>query len=110
VDPQQAQIRDTEECKQWAYQQTGFEPAKDAATGAVVGGAIGAIGAAAVGAAIGAIAGGGRGAAKGAAIGAVAGGVGGAAIGGTHNYSKSKEGYEAAFAACMQGRGYAVGR
>lgn len=108
VDPQQAQIRDTEECKQWAYQQTGFEGGADAAKGAVVGGAVGALGAAALGAAIGAIAGGGKAAGKGAAIGAVAGGLGGAAIGGTYNYSRSKDGYEQAFAACMKGRGYLV--
>lgn len=109
ADPQQ-QGRDTEECKAWAYQQTGFEGGTDAAKGAVVGGAIGALGAAAAGAAIGAISGGKKAAGKGAAIGAVAGGVGGAAIGGTYNYSKNKEGYEQAFAACMKGRGYAVGR
>ena len=109
TDPQQ-QARDTEDCKAWAYQQTGFEGGADAAKGAVAGGAIGAIGGAAAGAAIGAIAGGGKAAGKGAAVGAVAGGLGGAAIGGTYNYAKSKEGYEQAFAACMKGRGYVVGR
>ena len=59
VDPNQQQVRDTEECKQWAYQQTGFEPGKDAVTGAAVGGVLGALGGAAAGAAIGAIAKGG---------------------------------------------------
>jgi len=28
--------------------------------------------------------------------------------GGAYQYSKSKEGYERAYGACMQGRGYAV--
>jgi len=41
-------------------------------------------------------------------VGATVGGLGGAAGGGTYQYSKSKEGYDRAYAACMQGRGYAV--
>jgi len=32
--------------------------------------------------------------------------VGGAAYGGTHQYGKGKDGYDSAFAACMNGRGY----
>ena len=75
--------------------------------GAGIGAAIGALGGAAAGAAIGAIAGD---PGKGAAIGAVAGGVGGGVIGGTHQYAKSKEGYDKAYAACMSGRGYSVSR
>ena len=47
---------------------------------------------------------------RGAAIGAAAGGLGGAATGGGYKYTKSKEGYEKAFAACMTGRGYSVAR
>jgi len=43
-----------------------------------------------------------------AAIGAAAGGIGGAGVGGTYDYSKSKEGYDRAFSACMSGRGYTV--
>jgi hypothetical protein len=43
-----------------------------------------------------------------AAIGAAAGGIGGAGVGGNYNYSKSKEGYDRAFSACMSGRGYTV--
>jgi len=42
------------------------------------------------------------------AIGAAAGGIGGAGVGGTYNYTKSKEGYDRAFSACMSGRGYTV--
>jgi len=38
----------------------------------------------------------------------VIGGVGGAVGGGAYQYSKTKEGYERAYAACMQGRGYTV--
>jgi len=34
------------------------------------------------------------------------GGIGGAGIGGTYNYTKTKEGYDRAFSACMSGRGY----
>jgi hypothetical protein len=44
----------------------------------------------------------------GAAIGAAAGGIGGAGVGGTYNYSKSKDGYDRPFSACMSGRGYTV--
>jgi hypothetical protein len=39
---------------------------------------------------------------------AAAGGIGGAGVGGVYNYSKSREGYDRAFSACMSGRGYTV--
>lgn len=101
------QTRDSQECAVWSQQQTGYDPGTSTAAGAGIGAAIGALGGAAAGAAIGAIAGD---PGKGAAIGAVAGGVGGGAIGATHQYGKSKEGYEKAYAACMTGRGYSVSR
>ncbi len=99
------QSRDTTGCENWAQQQTGFDPATDAAKGAGVGAAIGALGGAAAGAAIGAASGN---AGKGAAIGAAAGGIGGAATGGGYSYTKSKDGYDRAFSACMTARGYIV--
>ena len=46
--------------------------------------------------------------AKGAGIGAATGAVGGAAVGGGYKYSKSKEGYEQAYATCMSHKGYQV--
>lgn len=99
--------RDVADCQAWAQQQTGYDPVADTATGAAIGtllgGAIGAGGGAAVGAATGA--GAGRGAATGAVIGGVAGGV----TGGAYKYSKSKDGYDRAYAACMTGRGYTTG-
>lgn len=103
--PEQQQ-RDANECQQWAKQQTGYDPATETAKGAGVGAVVGAIGGAAAGAAIGAATG--TGAGRGAAVGAVVGGVGGAAGGGAYQYSKTKDGYERAYAACMQGRGYTV--
>lgn len=99
------QARDTTDCQAWAKQQTGFDPVADSAKGAGVGALVGAVGGAATGAAIGAATG--R-AGTGAAIGAAAGGIGGAGVGGTYNYSKSKEGYDRAYSACMAGRGYTV--
>jgi len=99
------QTRDANECQTWAKQQTGYDPLTDTAKGAGIGAAIGALGGAAVGAAIGAATGN---AGKGAAVGAIAGGVGGAATGGGYQYTKTKEGYEKAYAACMTGRGYSV--
>ena len=99
------QTRDATECRAWAQQQSGFDPLTDSAKGAGVGALIGAVGGAATGAAIGAATGH---AGTGAAIGAAAGGIGGAGVGGVYNYSKSKEGYDRAFSACMSGRGYTV--
>jgi hypothetical protein len=101
------QNRDTAECQNWARQQTGFDPMTDTAKGAGVGAVVGALGGAAAGAAIGAATGS---PGKGAAIGAAAGGLGGAAAGGAYQYSKTKEGYDKAFAACMEARGYKVAR
>jgi hypothetical protein len=99
------QARDTSACQAWAKQQTGFDPLTDSAKGAGVGALVGAVGGAAAGAAIGAATGN---AGTGAAIGAAAGGIGGAGVGGTYNYSKSRDGYDRAFSACMSGRGYTV--
>jgi hypothetical protein len=104
----QQQSRDISECQAWAKQQTNYDPATDALKGAAVGtllgGALGAGGGAAIGAASGG--GAGRGAATGAVVGGLAAGVGG----GAYQYSKSKEGYDRAYGACMQGRGYSVAR
>ncbi len=49
-----------------------------------------------------------KGAGLGAAIGAPTGGIGAAAVGGGVAYTKSKEGYDRACAACMTARGYMV--
>ncbi|HEU4370792.1 MAG TPA: hypothetical protein VFV05_21430 [Methylomirabilota bacterium] len=99
--------RDTAHCEAWAKQQTGYDPVAETVTGAAVGtligGALGAGGGAAVGAASGGSVG------RGAATGAVVGGVVGGVAGGAYKYSKSKEGYERAYAACMSGRGYTTG-
>jgi hypothetical protein len=99
--------RDTAHCEAWAHQQTGYDPvtetAKGAAVGTLLGGALGAGGGAAVGAASGGSVG------RGAATGAVVGGVVGGVAGGAYQYSKSKEGYDRAYAACMSGRGYTTG-
>jgi len=100
------QTRDTNECQTWAKQQSGYDPTTETAKGAGVGAVIGAVGGAAVGAAVGAATG--TGAGRGAATGAVLGGVGGAVGGGAYQYSKTKEGYDRAYAACMEGRGYTV--
>lgn len=99
------QSRDQNECQTWAKQQTGFDPTMDTAKGAGLGALIGAVGGAAAGAAIGAAAGS---PGTGAAIGAAAGGLGGAGVGGTVGYTKNKDGYDRAYAACMQTRGYTV--
>ena len=110
VYPQKGQTADKQagdraDCQGWAKQQTGFDPLTDSAKGAGVGALVGALGGAAAGAAIGAATGH---AGTGAAIGAAAGGIGGAGVGGTYNYSKSKDGYDRAFAACMSSRAYVV--
>ena len=99
--------RDVADCQAWAQQQTGYDPvadtAKGAAIGTLLGGALGAGTGAAVGAATGNSVG------KSAATGAVIGGVAGGVTGGVYKYSKSKEGYDQAYAACMNGRGYTSG-
>jgi outer membrane lipoprotein SlyB len=97
------QARDSSECQMWAKQQSGWDPTTDTAKGVGIGAAVGALGGAALGAAVGAAAGS---PGTGAAIGAAAGGVGGATYGGTRQYGKGKEGYDSAYAACMNGRGY----
>ena len=97
--------RDQSECESWARQQTGYDPASDIAKGSALGGLIGALGGAAAGAAIGAATGS---PGTGAAIGAAAGGIGGIGIGGAVNFSKSRDGYEKAYAVCMQSKGYTV--
>jgi hypothetical protein len=102
--PEQS-ARDANDCAFWAKQQTGFDPAMDSAKGAGVGALVGAVGGAAAGAAIGAATGN---AGRGAAIGAAAGGIGGAATGGVYNYSRSKDGYDRAYASCMGAKGYSV--
>lgn len=99
--------RDDGECKGWAQRQTGFDPGADTAKGVGLGALIGAVGGAAAGAAIGAATGH---AGTGAAVGAAAGGLGGAAVGGGVGYTKSKEGYEKAYTACMTARGYEIAR
>jgi hypothetical protein len=99
------QSKDRTECESWAKQQTGFDPTVDTAKGAGIGALIGALGGAAAGAAIGAATGS---PGTGAAIGAAAGGIGGAGVGGGYGYTKSKEGFDRAYAACMEGRGYIV--
>jgi hypothetical protein len=99
--------RDSADCQYWASQESGYEPSQ-VAQNAGVGGIIGALGGAAAGAAIGAAVGGGSGAAQGAAIGAVAGGIGGAVTGGATTYARNEQGYNQAYAACMQARGYYV--
>ena len=99
------QSRDENECQAWAKQKTGFDPTTDTAKGAGLGALIGAVGGAATGAAVGAAVGS---PGTGAAVGAAAGGLGGAAVGGGLGYTKNKDGYDRAFAACMTGRGYIV--
>ena len=42
------------------------------------------------------------------AIGAAAGGVGGAVTGGALKYSQDRNGYNQAYASCMEARGYTV--
>jgi hypothetical protein len=102
------QARDTNDCQFWAKQQTGYDPGLDTAKSAGVGLAVGAVTGAAAGAAIGAASG--RGAGSGAAVGAVIGGVGGTAAGAGYGYTRNRDGYNQAYSACMQGKGYTVGR
>jgi hypothetical protein len=46
--------------------------------------------------------------AKGAAVGGLLGALGGAGVGGGVGYTKNREGYNRAYAACMAARGYEV--
>jgi hypothetical protein len=100
------QASDRAACETVAREQSGYSPTTQTAKGAGVGAAIGALGGAAAGAAIGAATDGDVG--KSAAIGAGVGGLGGAATGGAYQYSRSREGHDAAFANCMSARGYTV--
>ncbi|MRR58461.1 MAG: hypothetical protein EG824_09660 [Deltaproteobacteria bacterium] len=115
--------QDKYSCYQWAKGQTGFDPMQAPTATApppqTKGGALrGAAGGAALGAAVGAIAGD---AGKGAAIGAASGGI----IGGARrakstqeqqqyaeqqsaSYEQQRNGYNRAWGACMEGRGYTV--
>jgi hypothetical protein len=102
------QGRDTSECQAWAKQNSGYDPTMETAKGAGIGLAVGAVVGAATGAAAGAATGAGAG--RGAAAGAIIGGVGGGVGGGAYKYATSKDGYDKAFAACMQGKGYSVAR
>jgi len=131
----QQQDKDKYECYSWAKGQSGFDPmalpmtsspAPQGGQRSVAGGAVGgAAGGAALGAVGGAIGGGGKGAGKGAAIGAGVGGLLGAM--GTSgqnakaskdrqdwerreaaNYAQQRNGYNKAYAACLEGRGYTV--
>ena len=99
--------REMAHCEAWARQQTGFDPvaetAKGAAVGTLIGGALGAGGGAAAGAASGSSVG------RGAATGAVVGGVVGGVAGGAYQYTRTRESYDRAYAACMSSRGYATG-
>jgi hypothetical protein len=99
--------RDTAHCEAWAQQQTGYDPVGETVTGAAVGTLLGGALGAGTGAAVGAASGGSAG--RGAATGAVVGGVVGGVAGGAYKYSKSREGYERAYAACMAGQGYTTG-
>jgi hypothetical protein len=99
--------RDAADCQAWAKQNTGYDPVAETATGAAVGTLIGGAVGAGSGAAVGAASG--RSVGRGAATGAVVGGVVGGVAGGAYKYSKSKEGYDQAYGACMSGRGYTTG-
>src|SRR5437867_2584749 len=107
------QNRDSYECYNWAKAQSGVDPGQPPAPaqpgqharGTVGGAARGA----ATGAAVGAIAGD---AGKGAAAGAVVGGVRGrrqAKVAHQQQQAATRNAYDRAFAACMEGRGNTVG-
>ena len=106
------QDRDEYECYRWAKQNSGVDPSAPSAgrdRGRRAGGTVrGAAGGAALGAGIGAIAGN---AGKGAAIGAAAGGVRGrrgAMQAEQRDQAATRNSYDRAYAACMEGRGYTV--
>ncbi len=127
VFPKSGQTKEQQEqdeftCYKWAKEQTGFDPNKPVEQAAAPAPKGGAVSGAAKGAAVGAIGGAiGGDAGKGAAVGA---GVGAAA--GAHKRRKgekqqeaaqqqaakqqeaSVEGYQRAFGACMEGKGYTV--
>ena len=106
------QNKDSYECYGWAKAQSGVDPGAPPPPAQVGQHSRGAVGGAArgaaVGAAVGAIAGD---AGKGAAAGAVVGGVRGRRGSMAAQQAQQKEtrsGYDRAFAACMEGRGYTV--
>lgn len=106
------QGKDSYECNQIAVSQTGYNPAAPQAAATPRGQALrGGAGGAAIGAAGGAI---GGNAAKGAAMGAAVGGGVGAIRGrrqrkqAEQQQASSQQSYKAAFAACMQSRGWNV--
>jgi predicted lipid-binding transport protein (Tim44 family) len=128
--------KDKFECYSWAKEQSGFDPMQaptatapppaPQAKNSTAGGAVrGGVGGALLGAGVGAIAGGSKGAKKGAAIGGLSGGVLGGAR--SHNqqqqdqqaraqwekeqtqqYAAKRNGYNRAYSACLEGRGYTV--
>ena len=106
------QNRDSYECYNWAKAQSGVDPGQPpppAQPGQYAGRTVGgAARGAAMGAAVGGIAGN---AGKGAAAGAVVGGVRGrqrAAAAHQQQQAETRNAYDRAFAACMEGRGYTV--
>ena len=109
---QEQQNRDSAECYNWAKTQSGVDPAQPPAparAGQNAGGTVrGAARGAAVGAAVGGIAGD---AGKGAGAGAVVGGVQGrrqSKMANQQQQAATRNAYDRAFAACMEGRGYTV--
>ena len=130
---QKQQDQDKSQCYSWAKKQTGFDPMKTpTATSApppkekeVWGAGKTGVAGAATGAIVGGVASGRKGAGRGALIG----GAGGALLGGmrrssqrnredqnrqqwereqVNNYTRARNEYNRAFAACMTGRGYTV--
>jgi hypothetical protein len=106
------QQKDKWECHQWAVQQTGFDPSQPVEQSLPRSGLLGG---AARGAALGAVGGAiGGDAGKGAAIGAAVGGLGRVMRNRRANqyqqqaYTNSSDGYDRAYGACLQGRGYTV--
>jgi len=106
------QQKDQYECHQWAVQQTGFDPSQPVEQSVP---RYSAMGGAARGAALGAVGGAiGGDAGKGAAIGAAVGGLGSVMRDRRANqaqqqvYKNSSAGYDRAYGACLQGRGYVV--
>ncbi len=117
------QDQDEYQCHQWAVEQTGFDPTKQAApTGTAEESSGGAVRGAARGAALGAIGGAiGGDAGKGAAVGAGVGAAGGRMRQNRSNrdaqdqqdqanqaYQNTLDGYNRARATCLEGRGYSV--
>jgi len=117
------QDKDEFQCHQWAVEQTGFDPTKQAApSGTAQQSSGGAVRGAGRGAALGAIGGAiGGDAGKGAAVGAAVGGAGGRMRQNQRNreaqaeaqqaqqaYQNTLDGYNRARATCLQGRGYSA--